>query len=101
MDGDARQTAETTVDATHNAVDGGTEFLVLGDFRAGWHRDLDEEDFIAPSGVLFQDFLDRQQFLGDALDHIQAVHAEHNLRYKTYQRRKKLDDEVRVGDIEI
>jgi hypothetical protein len=79
VDGDVGEGAVAPVDAAHDLVDEGAEAAVLGDVGAGGDRDLDEQDLVPPLGVLLQELFKGQQLLGDALDHVEAVDAEHDL----------------------
>jgi hypothetical protein len=75
VDGHVGQRSKGPVDPTDDLVDHGAQALVLGHVRARGDGDLDEEDAVAPLGVLLQKLLKRQQLLRDPLDDVQAVDA--------------------------
>ena len=69
-----------TVDAPHDLVHLAAQVLVLWHVEAAWHRDLNQHNHLPVLGVLVEKLLEREKLLRDALDDVEAVHAEHNLQ---------------------
>ena len=79
VDWDVRQRAVPAVDAAHDLVHERPQPAILRHVGAGRDRNLDEEDLVAPLGVFLEKLFESEQLLRDALDHVQPVHAEHDL----------------------
>jgi hypothetical protein len=68
--------AETSIDATDELVDGCTQILVLLDVLSGRDSELREDDLSYPLWVLSEEELERVELLGNAFDVIKSVDAD-------------------------
>jgi hypothetical protein len=70
---------ETSIDTTDKLVDSCTQILVLLYVLSGGDSKLHKDDLPDPLRVLCEEKLECVEFLGNALDIIEAVNADNNL----------------------